>query len=86
MIRPRSGFLALLGDASYSLYLVHFPLISALCKLVVALGLTGVLGATVAFPVILASCLLVAIALHLYVEKPLLAWLSQPVRDRAAAQ
>jgi len=86
MIRPRSAFLALLGDASYSLYLVHFPLISALCKLVVALGLTGVLGATVAFPVILASCLLVAMALHLYVEKPLLAWLSQPVRDRAAAQ
>lgn len=71
-LRLHRGWACLLGDASYSLYLLHFPLISALCKLSVWLGLSGVAGAAITAPFILVTCVFAAVACHLYVEKPLL--------------
>lgn len=61
-----------LGDASYSIYLVHYPLISVGCKLAVALGLKGEGGGMVAYPVLLVAAVLAGVALHLMVEKPLI--------------
>jgi peptidoglycan/LPS O-acetylase OafA/YrhL len=65
-------WLSCLGDASFALYLIHFPLISALCKAMVALGLHGLTGAIVSFPLILACCIAVSLAFHERIEKPLL--------------
>ena len=57
-----------LGDASYAIYLVHFPFISLACKLLVGRG-PGMLT----FWICAAIALLAGIAFHLIVEKPLLA-------------
>jgi len=61
-----------LGDASYALYLVHYPLISILCKVAVALGMAklGLSGAVVSYGVIFLACLAAAVAFHLWMEKP----------------
>jgi exopolysaccharide production protein ExoZ len=82
--KPNLGFLGLLGDASYVLYLVHYPLISILCKLSVRVLPHTILGATTAYAMIVVSCLAVAIAVHLWIEKPLLASLGRSRRLSAA--
>lgn len=66
-------WLQLLGDSSYALYLMHFPLISLLCKISVHLGLNqyGVIGALLSYCTIFSSCLISAVAFHLWVERPL---------------
>ena len=72
-------FVQLLGSASYALYLIHYPLISILCKVSMFIGLKnhGVLGALVAYFMIFAACILVAIVFHLIIEKPIAKWLRQ---------
>lgn len=70
--KPNFGVLQLLGDASYVLYLVHYPLISALSKICVRLLPRTYFGAAIAYGVILGACLTVAVAVHLWIEKPLL--------------
>jgi peptidoglycan/LPS O-acetylase OafA/YrhL len=76
-------WLQLLGDASYALYLIHFPMISILCKLAVALHMNqlGVMGALVSYLLILAGCLGGAVAFHLWIERPVTAY----VRTRLTA-
>lgn len=68
--------LSFMGDMSYLLYLIHFPLISALCMLARAMGLHGAWGAAASFVLILAICVGVAAALHIHVEKPLLRFIT----------
>ncbi|MBE9033163.1 acyltransferase [filamentous cyanobacterium LEGE 11480] len=67
-------WLQTLGDASYSLYLIHFPLISLLCKISLFIGLNrlGFVGALIANVVMFSTCVAVSIAFHLWVEKPFL--------------
>ena len=67
--------LQVLGDSSYALYLIHFPLISLLCKLAKAarLDALGVPGALAAFAGIAVACLAVSVCFHLWIEKPLIA-------------
>lgn len=60
------------GDASYVLYLMHFPLISLFCKMALHLGLRGFTGALTAFIGILVSCIAISLVVHQHVEKPLL--------------
>jgi peptidoglycan/LPS O-acetylase OafA/YrhL len=69
--RPLPRTLMLLGEASYALYLLHYPIISAGCKILSRLGSNFVL-ATMAFAIILAACCLVSVAFHLAIERPLL--------------
>ncbi len=71
------GWLVLIGDASYILYLVH-PYCENLLNRVVAqrmpmLNIASPLGAAVAVTL----SVLVAILLHLKVERPTVAWLNQ---------
>jgi len=75
-LQIQNRWLPLLGNASYALYLIHFPLISALCKLMIFIGLTGVAGAAVAAPAILTICVVASIGFHLWVERPVLHALS----------
>lgn len=65
-------FFQLLGSASYALYLIHYPLISILCKASMFVGLKnhGLLGALVAYFIIFITCIVVSIAFHLIIEKP----------------
>lgn len=62
----------LIGDASYSIYLIHFPLISVICKLAMAAGLSGTYGALVTYLIAANSCVVAGVLLHLWVERPLL--------------
>lgn len=61
---PRS--LSFLGDTSYSIYLVHYPVISIVAKV------TGGLSVYAAFAVMVAASLVAGAVLHLMVEKPIL--------------
>ena len=63
----------LLGAASYMLYLIHFPLISAALKVAHALGLLdGPVTTFLTYLAILALSTAAAVILHLVIEKPLL--------------
>jgi exopolysaccharide production protein ExoZ len=61
----------LLGDASYVLYLIHYPLISVLCKIAKAVGLTGLGGAVLTWAATLTVCIGAAVLVHLLIERPL---------------
>jgi peptidoglycan/LPS O-acetylase OafA/YrhL len=67
----------LLGDSSYSLYLIHYPLISLFCKCLTYIGFAGTVGAYVAYPLILTICIAAAIVFHLAVEKPMTRFLAR---------
>ncbi len=71
----RSPLLRLFGDSSYCFYLIHHPLMVLLCKLAIVAGLTGVMGAAVAAPIILGACVSTAILFHCGIEKPMLRFL-----------
>lgn len=75
----------LLGDASYSLYLIHFPLLSALAKVLVHFTWTRALPAEIIFVVMVVTCLAAGIIFHLVVERPLLSWMTTLIRKPAPA-
>ncbi|MEJ8856085.1 acyltransferase [Variovorax robiniae] len=74
-------FTALVGDASYALFLLHLPLLALLTRVAVGAGLHGVGGMLVTFVLILAACVAVAIAFHQWIERPLLKGLA-PCRPK----
>jgi peptidoglycan/LPS O-acetylase OafA/YrhL len=59
------GFLELLGNASYSVYLVHLPLVSLLCKLLLPLPKEA------AFPIIALLSVAGGFVFYVVFEKPL---------------
>lgn len=61
-----------LGDASYALYLAHYPIISVVCKAAVVIGLAGLVGAAITWVAAIVICIGVALALHLGIERPLM--------------
>ncbi|CAB3755667.1 hypothetical protein LMG29739_02238 [Paraburkholderia solisilvae] len=74
----------LLGDASYSLYLLHFPVLSVLCKIALASGLHGLRGALVTFGFVLIGCVASGVCLHVWVERPVLRLLRRFSSSRRA--
>lgn len=79
--RLASGTGELLGDASYALYLTHFPVISVMCKLAKKAGLSGFAGATITWFLTLGVCIVAAILFHFVFEKPLQAIFRAKVKD-----
>jgi exopolysaccharide production protein ExoZ len=83
-VKCRPGVLTYLGDASYSIYLCHWPL---LIGMLLSLGKLGVLAWFPADAVLFASsavAVLIACRIYELVEKPALAFLRrQPVWARA---
>lgn len=65
------AWLKVLADSSYAMYLIHFPVISLMCKLLTAAGLRGFYGATVTLVVTLLVCMGLSVAFHLLVERRL---------------
>jgi len=79
------GWLATVGNASYTLYLVHGHLTPFILKMMRKVGLFAVLSADVIFIISLAATTAAAVALYLLVEKPLARWLKSPTRLAAPA-
>jgi peptidoglycan/LPS O-acetylase OafA/YrhL len=78
--------LVFLGDASYSIYLVHFPALSVLAKLAKALHVDAYVPALALFCLLAAGATIVGCLFHLVVERPLLRYYRRPgtVREKAA--
>lgn len=66
-----------LGDASYVLYLLHFPLAALLSKLAVGVLPIKAWGAGLAMAAIVVACVLVSVVFHLSVECPVTRWLTR---------
>lgn len=80
--------LRLLGDASYSIYLVHFTMFSAMAKAFERLGLVHVMSPALWYVAMFATACFGGTMLHLVVEKPLLKYLRArvlPHRDAGSA-
>ena len=75
-----TAWMSLLGEASYSLYLIHYPLISAMCKLFIAAGLAGTAAAAIALVLIFPTCVAAAVAFNRFIERPMLRHFSQAGR------
>jgi exopolysaccharide production protein ExoZ len=73
-------FLIFLGDASYSIYLVHYIALSASAKIVYRTLLHHPVPMAVPFTVMAITALGFGIAVHLFVEKPLLRLLPRTLR------
>ena len=71
------GGLQQLGNSSYALYLIHYPLISILCKLslLIQLNKFGVIGAMISYILIFGTCLLSSVVFFLWIEKPVITYL-----------
>lgn len=70
--------LVFLGDASYSIYLVHFMVISAIARKGFLLDQRWHLPTTTWLALMFVGAVSVGIVLHLFVERPLLSWASRP--------
>lgn len=74
------SWLARMGDASYVLYLAHFPIISACAKVFTALG-SGVAWAAFSFVFTFTMCCAFSLVFWRYIERPMLKFL----RDRSGS-
>jgi peptidoglycan/LPS O-acetylase OafA/YrhL len=76
------GWLVLLGDASYAIYLVHFLALSLLAKLAWSSGAARLVPAQVAYVVLAVLAVGAGTLCHLVVERPILSVLGRfsPVR------
>jgi peptidoglycan/LPS O-acetylase OafA/YrhL len=74
------SLLSRLGNSSYALYLMHFPLVAVFSKAAVRLLPTNTPGAVVALAMIVPCCVMVAEVFHRVVERPLMRILYAPPR------
>lgn len=74
----------LLGDASYSIYLVHMPFLLIASTMFAAVGIPGVVPAWIMFTLLAIGATAAGLAVHLLVERPLLVWLNGYFRKPAA--
>jgi exopolysaccharide production protein ExoZ len=69
------------GAASYAIYLVHVPVMAAVCPLLHAAGLIRVLPGWVLMTTLTATGIAAGVAMHVLFERPVLRWL-RGVRGR----
>lgn len=83
------GVLKMLGDASYSIYLVHYLALSIGAKMLFAFGLNGLIPATLSFALLAASAVVVGLLFRWCIEKPMLKklgrWRRTPVPVEVAS-
>jgi peptidoglycan/LPS O-acetylase OafA/YrhL len=68
-----AGWLRLLGDASYSIYLVHFFALSLLAKIFWACGAARIIPPMIAYLLLASLAVAAGTLCHLIIERPLLA-------------
>ena len=66
-----SRILSMIGDASYSMYLIHFPLISILCKILAGILVKNQIAAIFSFVVIIVVSIIASLAFHFLIERPI---------------
>ncbi|HEY9896860.1 MAG TPA: glycosyltransferase [Candidatus Sericytochromatia bacterium] len=69
--RPLVRFFSFLGDASYSIYLTHYPCLSVLLKLTIAAQLINIIGYSVTIGLLLLTTVSVGCLTYVWLEKPL---------------
>jgi peptidoglycan/LPS O-acetylase OafA/YrhL len=77
------GFLNYIGNASYTIYLAHIPILGLLMKVALASGLYGAVGARATYIIVLSTTIASGCAAYALVEKPLLAFLRRRSAKRA---
>ncbi|MEI6428212.1 MAG: acyltransferase [Pseudanabaena sp. ELA607] len=70
-----TSFMILLGEASYSIYLLHGLALSCLSKIMAALKLDRLLGSFTSSNLLFCLVILSGLLLYLYLELPLLNWM-----------
>jgi len=65
-------WMMLIGSASYSIYLIHFPVISLSCKILAAIRSLAPMPPHLAFFIVASLGVLAGICFHVYAEIPLL--------------
>jgi peptidoglycan/LPS O-acetylase OafA/YrhL len=87
-VRFSNGPLRLLGDGSYALYLIHYPLISLVVKMLVAIGMggSGLIGLALSATIAVASSVLCSILLHRRFERPLMSALGRRLGVKRSVQ
>jgi peptidoglycan/LPS O-acetylase OafA/YrhL len=73
--------LKLIGDASYSIYLVHLPALSALAKIMFPVWKRFPTPLIVPFLILAVLGTVLGLLVYQYVERPLLRWLSKSKPD-----
>lgn len=68
------NWMALVGQASFAIYLVHMPVMTAIAKVSLKLQLPELLPWWVAFPILVASAVCGGLLGHLFIERPLIAF------------
>jgi peptidoglycan/LPS O-acetylase OafA/YrhL len=81
-----SKSLTLLGDSSYSLYLIHMPAMLALIPVYRAMGLHDIIPLPVTTVILLIACVIAGLILHISVERPLISLIRSERRAPAMAQ
>jgi exopolysaccharide production protein ExoZ len=76
-ISVKNRLLLLIGDASYAIYLIHFPIVSAVTKFFYHLFPKTSYFAVGNFLVCSLICIAAGIAIHLFFEKRILAYLNK---------
>jgi peptidoglycan/LPS O-acetylase OafA/YrhL len=71
------SMLKAIGDASYVIYLIHFPVLSIGARVFARSGLSRALPGVVSFILLPSIAVAVGIAVHLFLEKPLLRFLTR---------
>ena len=66
-----SRLMVLLGDASYAIYLIHYPIYCMAALAIIKLGLAAKLPLAVVLTVFFAAALIIALLFHVFVERPL---------------
>ncbi|MGI8279811.1 acyltransferase family protein [Bacillus mycoides] len=79
---PRSNVLFYLGDASYSIYLIHFPVFRVLGKIFSVANIYNTLGLWLSTTVILIITIIIGCLFHTFVENPMLKMLNTILKRR----
>jgi peptidoglycan/LPS O-acetylase OafA/YrhL len=74
------------GDASYALYLTHLIVVDTMRPLAARFPVLDFSTEPIGLAVTLATCLIVAILAHRFVEKPTLKWLRRRLETGNSAQ
>ena len=83
--RPRR-LLERLGDASYAVYMVHFPLFWAIGRLIPGLPRSGPHAAQAYVVLLIVSGLLISLLVHRFIEGPIGRWLGAVLRQLGATR